>query len=57
MFKKKEITTPYTVARCTSCGKETKSTFSKDDYLFKESECSCGAVMLIEMIYGETSDA
>jgi len=57
MFKKKEITTPYTVAKCTSCGKETKSTFSKDDYLFKESECSCGAVMLIEMIYGETSDA
>ncbi len=56
MFKKKEVVVPYTVARCASCGKETKSAFSKGDYLFKKMKCSCGSAMLVEMIYGEAAD-
>ena len=56
IFKKKKITTAYTVEQCTSCNKQLKRKFKDGDCLFFEvSKCSsCNGVMFIEKIFGET---
>ena len=56
IFKKKKITTEYTVEQCTNCGTITKRKFSEGDVLFaKTSKCnSCDGMARIEKIFGET---
>ncbi|MCA9812102.1 MAG: hypothetical protein KC483_04480 [Nitrosarchaeum sp.] len=58
IFKKETITVAYTVEKCKSCGLERKRKFKDGDYLFTETgKCnSCNDMMLIERIFGETTD-
>ena len=56
IFKKKKITTEYTVEQCSNCGTITKRKFHAGDVLFAEiSKCnSCNEQTRIEKIFGET---
>ena len=58
MFSKEKIVMEYTVEKCKSCNLERKRKFKDGDYLFCDtSKCeSCGGVMQIEKIFGETLD-
>ena len=58
IFSKKKITVEYTVEQCTKCKLLTKRKFHEGDVLFTESsKCSsCGGMLQIEKIFGETSE-
>ena len=56
IFSKEKIIIAYTSEKCKSCNLERKRKFKDGDYLFRDtSKCeSCGGVMQIEKIFGET---
>ena len=54
MFKKKEITIPYTMIRCDNCSRDVKRPHAKGDYVCMESDCpSCCHAAPICGIFGE----
>lgn len=57
IFKKKTVTIVYTVRRCGSCGKESRSEFVAGDCLFAGSDCPCGKKAMVEKIFCNTMPA